>query len=77
MLAQITEQTRNNPHGEFIFRATGTSSCTACHEIGERVATQLTLRDAPIVSRLYDKGRGAHRPGRMGDCLSCHGGSGS
>ncbi len=77
MLAQITEQARNNPHGEFIFRATGAGSCTACHEFGNRVAAKPALRDELVVRQLYEKGRGAHRPGRMGDCLSCHGGGGS
>jgi len=75
-LAQITEQARNNPHGEFIFLATGTNSCTACHEFGTRVAVKPTLRDEPIVRQLYEQGRGAHRPGRMGTCLACHGGGG-
>ncbi len=73
-LAQITDQSRVNPHGEFVFRATGTGSCTACHEFGARVATRPMLRDAPVVKRLYEKGYGAHQPGRMADCLACHGG---
>ncbi|OYT24198.1 MAG: hypothetical protein CCU27_05445 [Nitrospira sp. UW-LDO-02] len=72
-LAQITERTRTNPHGEFVFRATGTSSCTACHEFGARVATKPTLRDEPIVRQLYERGRGAHQPGRIAECLACHG----
>ncbi|MCE7975915.1 MAG: hypothetical protein DYH03_01825 [Nitrospira sp. NTP1] len=76
ILAQITEQTRSNPHGAFVFRAAGANSCTACHEFGERVATKPTLRDEPIVRRLYEKGRGAHRPGHIRDCLSCHDGGG-
>lgn len=73
-LAQITERTRINPHGEFVFRATGTSSCTACHEFGARVVTKPTLRDEPPVRWLYEKGRGAHQPGRIAGCLACHGG---
>ena len=72
-LAQITERARTNPHGEFVFRATGTSSCTACHEFGVRVATKPTLRDEPIVRRLYEQGGGAHQPGRIAVCLACHG----
>lgn len=75
-LAHITERSRLNPHGELVFRATGAGSCTTCHEFGARVATKPTLRDEPIVRRLYEKGRGAHRPGLMGYCLDCHGGSG-
>lgn len=71
-LAQITEQTRNNPHGEFIFRVTGTNSCTACHEFGTRIATKPSLREEPIVRQLYEKGRGAHQAGRIVTCLVCH-----
>lgn len=72
-LAQITERTRMNPHGEFVFRATGTSSCTACHEFGTRVVAKPALRNEPVVRQLYENGRGAHRPGHMADCLACHG----
>lgn len=72
-LAHITEPTRMNPHGELVFRATGASSCTACHEFGTRVATRPTLRDEPIVRQLYERGRGAHQPGRIAECLACHG----
>lgn len=74
MLAQITEQTRSNPHGAFVFHTTGANSCMACHEFGERIATKPTLRDEPIVRRLYEKGRGVHQPGRIVRCLACHGG---
>lgn len=72
MLAQITEPARNNPHGAFVFRATGTNSCTACHAFGGRVATRPTLRQEPIVRRLYEKGRGAHQAGRIAECGRCH-----
>ena len=75
-LAQITEQTRMNPHGELVFRGTGATSCMACHEFGVRVATTPRLRDEPIARRLYERGRGAHRPGHMRECLLCHGGGG-
>lgn len=71
-LGHITEQTKMNPHGELVFRATGASSCTACHEIGARGAAKLTLRDVSIVRRLYEKGRGAHQRGSMAECLACH-----
>ncbi|TKB86421.1 MAG: hypothetical protein E8D43_06170 [Nitrospira sp.] len=66
-------QAQDPDSDEFVFRATGTSSCTACHEFGARVATKPTLRDEPIVRRLYEKGGGAHQPGRMAECLACHG----
>lgn len=73
-LAYITERTRMNPHGDFVFSATGVNSCIACHEFGRRVATAPTLRDELVVRELYTKGRGAHQPGRMAQCLICHGG---
>lgn len=73
-LAQITDRAKAHPHGEFVFRATGTNSCNVCHEFGRRVATPPTLRDELVVRQLYEKGRGAHQPGRMAQCLICHGG---
>lgn len=76
-LAQITGRAKSNPHAEFIFHATDTASCTACHEFGTRMATTPSLRNEPIVRRLYEQGRGAHQPGRMADCLACHGGGAS
>ncbi len=74
VLAQITDRAKVNPHGEFVFRATGTNSCNSCHVFGARVAEHPTLREGPIVEQLYAKGRGAHQPGRMAQCLACHGG---
>lgn len=70
--ARITGQTKMNPHDDLVFRATGASSCTACHEIGARVVTNFTLRDVSIVRRLYEQGRGAHQRGSMAECLACH-----
>jgi hypothetical protein len=61
-----------NPHGEFIFRATGTSSCGACHEFGTTFGTRPTLLDNERVRRLLEKGDGEHRLGRMVNCLKCH-----
>jgi hypothetical protein len=61
-----------NPHGEFIFRATGTSSCSACHEFGTALGARPTLVDNNTVRRLLEKGAGAHRLGRMANCLTCH-----
>ena len=72
-LAQITASAMFNPHGEFIFLATETNSCTACHEFGETFGTRPTLLDNETVRRLLAKGAGSHRPGRMADCLACHG----
>jgi hypothetical protein len=67
-LAQITVGAMENPHGEFVFRATGTGSCGACHEFGAGVK----LLDNAIVRHLLEEGEGAHRLGRMGNCLACH-----
>lgn len=71
-LAQITTNAMFNPHGEFIFRATGTSSCSACHEFGSDVAARPTLLDNEIVRHLFEEGEGAHHRGRMANCLQCH-----
>jgi len=71
-LAQITDSTRVNPHGEFIFLATGTNSCTACHEFGARIAERPSLTDGPLVRLLRAAGGEAHQPGKMAECLKCH-----
>lgn len=71
-LAQITFSAMFNPHGEFIFRATGTSSCSACHQFGTAFGERPTLLDNDTVRRLLDRGEGAHRLGRMASCLKCH-----
>ena len=72
-LAQITNQARVNPHGEFVFLATGANSCTVCHEFGTRVAEHPRLKDTALVKRLRESGGGGHQPGRMAQCLKCHG----
>jgi hypothetical protein len=71
-LAQITTNAMFNPHGEFIFRATGTSSCSACHEFGADVVARPTLLDNDFVRHLFDEGEGAHHRGRMANCVQCH-----
>lgn len=71
-LAQITTNAILNPHGEFIFRVTGTSSCSACHEFGADMVARPTLLDNEIVRDLFDEGEGAHHRGRMANCLQCH-----
>ncbi|MEX5217349.1 MAG: hypothetical protein NW701_05935 [Nitrospira sp.] len=72
-LAQITNQARMNPHGEFVFLATGARSCSACHDFGARVADRPTLKDDPLVTLVRKAGGTAHQPGKMADCLKCHG----
>src|SRR5512146_1677813 len=71
-LAQITASAMFNPHGEFIFRATGTGSCSACHQFSATFGDRPILLDNETVRRLLEKGGGAHRPGRMANCLTCH-----
>ena len=71
-LAQITVGALSNPHGEFVFRATGTRSCNACHHFYPGFDGQVQLLDNLIVRYLMAEGEGAHRPGKMKDCLICH-----
>lgn len=72
VLAQITSSAMFNPHGEFIFRATGAGSCTACHDFGTAFGARPILLDNDWARRLLEKGGGAHRLGRMASCLTCH-----
>lgn len=73
-LAQITIGALFNPHGEFVFRATGTKSCNACHDFSGDFKSKPKLLENFIVRRLIEKGEGAHKPGNMGHCLNCHAG---
>jgi hypothetical protein len=71
-LAQITDSARVNPHGEFVFLATGTNSCTACHEFGARVDEGPRLKDNRLVKLVRTAGGEAHQLGKMAECLKCH-----
>lgn len=71
-LAQITVGAMINPHGEFVFRATGTRSCTACHDLNDRFKSSSFVLDNAIVRHLMEEGEGAHQPGKMAACLRCH-----
>ncbi|MGZ8227130.1 MAG: hypothetical protein ACXWT3_10890 [Methylococcaceae bacterium] len=71
-LAQITIGALENPHGEFVFRATGTHSCSACHSFSTGIESHVTLLDNAIVTHLIAEGEGAHRRGKMKHCLACH-----
>lgn len=71
-LAQITTGAMINPHGEFIFQATGTRTCAACHAIGAARGGRLSLLDNATVRDLLEEGEGAHRPGKFAQCLRCH-----
>ena len=71
-LAQITLGAMVNPHGEFVFRATGTHTCSACHDFSAGFAAPPTLLDNAIIKHIRAEGEGAHQPGKMADCLRCH-----
>ena len=73
VLASITIGALHNPHGEFVFRATGARTCGTCHVVSPEGGPP-TLRDNPTVRQLLEQGKGAHRRGRMADCLRCHAG---
>jgi hypothetical protein len=72
-LAAITIGRFGNPHGEFIFRATGATSCSDCHmiEFEEGEPDGTLLRNAQV-EQLIQKGVGAHRLGHFAKCLTCH-----
>ncbi len=63
-----------NPHGEFIFRVTGTQSCRDCHASRKKQGPKYGLLDNDAVRSLVAKGKGAHGPGRFADCFRCHAG---
>jgi hypothetical protein len=71
-LAQITVGEMLNPHGEMVFRATGTSSCSACHDFSAGTLSRGQLLNNAVVRHLMEEGDGAHRPGKMANCLACH-----
>jgi len=73
VLAAITIGALNNPHGEFIFRASGATSCSDCHvmESGEG-NKKMMLRSNSQVRHIIEEGEGAHRIGHFAKCLNCH-----
>ncbi len=71
-LVQIVIGETGNPHGEYIFLATGTTSCTECHAFGSGPGQPTTLLENDLAKGLLKKGRGMHRPGEFADCLQCH-----
>ncbi len=73
VLASITIGALHNPHGEFVFRATSSSSCSDCHMMGtEKSSTKPMLLQNSTVRHLIEEGEGAHRPGHFSNCLKCH-----
>ena len=71
-LASITIGVMDNPHGEFVFSATGTRSCADCHVVPGETTGRPAVLDNAAVRRLLKKGDGAHRPGTFARCLRCH-----
>lgn len=71
-LAQITIRAFKNPHGEFVFSATGARACTSCHELDKNFETQGQVLNNPIVNLLMIRGEGKHRIGKMSNCSTCH-----
>ena len=71
-LAQITRVAMSNPHGEFAFRSTRSSSCMTSHEFATAFGVRPILRDNETVRRLLTVPGGAHRLGQMARCLTCH-----
>ncbi len=73
VLASITRGSIHNPHGEFIFRATGASSCSDCHTMktGKNKIQSGLLQNARV-RHLIEEGEGAHQLGKFATCLKCH-----
>jgi hypothetical protein len=73
VLSSITIGALNNPHGEFIFRATGATSCSDCHTMKpDDRGGGMTLLSNSRVRHILEEGEGAHRLGHFGKCLNCH-----
>mgnify|MGYP001636547504 CR=1 FL=1 len=70
--AQITVAALHNPHGGFVFLATGAKSCIACHTFENQSISGPELLDNSIVRHLLKEGEGAHKLGQMSNCLNCH-----
>lgn len=71
-LASITIGVLDNPHSEFVFRATGTRSCADCHGVPVETTGRPAVLDNTAVRHLMKKGEGAHRLGAFARCLRCH-----
>lgn len=73
LLAPITIGLTENPHGEFIFRVTGTRACSDCHAVEIKGNVRhFTLLENAQVRHLIHEGEGAHRSGHFARCLNCH-----
>jgi hypothetical protein len=73
VLAAITIGVLNNPHGEFIFRATGATACSDCHMLDSATGKKrMILLSNSRVRHVIEEGEGAHRLGHFAKCLNCH-----
>lgn len=73
VLAAITIGVLNNPHGEFIFRATGATACSDCHMMESATGKKrMILLSNSRVRHVIEEGEGAHRLGHFAKCLNCH-----
>lgn len=72
ILAPITIGHLQSPHGEFIFRATSTRSCSDCHHASREKGRIGELMDNKTVRHLLEKGDGLHQRGHFAYCLKCH-----
>lgn len=72
--SSIPEAPPLSPHGDFIFRVTGTNSCLDCHRRSGTQGGRLVVLDNTAVRDLKGKAEGIHGPGRFADCFRCHAG---
>ncbi len=60
-----------NPHGNWIFQATGTRACAGCHDMGAAKRGTVPVLENAAVRNLIALGKGEHR-GRFANCFRCH-----
>ncbi len=70
--AWSVEDTLINPHSELIFLATGAASCRDGHRSGRDGRLQAQVVGNELVTKLRERAKGIHGPGRFADCLRCH-----
>lgn len=70
--SSITVGVLENPHGTFIFRATGTRLCSDCHDFSPNARESEHLLKNAVVFWLRAEGEGRHKPGKMAFCKNCH-----
>lgn len=71
--AKITLRGFENPHGEFIFRATDARTCTDCHRYAQNYNASPAVLNNALVRWLMEEGEGAHKKGKFAKCFNCHG----